>query len=47
MFTLENIRSVRPFAGLPVKYLDDILGKKATKDLKFATPLEMTHVEWD
>ena len=31
VFTLENIKSVRPFYGLHPKYLKDILGKKAKK----------------
>ncbi|MCT7432923.1 pseudaminic acid synthase [Aliarcobacter cryaerophilus] len=40
VFTLENIKSVRPFYGLHPKYLKDILGKKAKKDYKFADRLE-------
>ncbi len=38
-FTEENIRSVRPGYGMPPKYLKDILGKKAKKDLKFGERL--------
>ena len=34
IFTEENIRSVRPGYGLPPKYLEDILGKRATQDIK-------------
>ena len=41
-FTEENIRSIRPAAGLKTKYLEDIVGKKARKDLKKGTPLK-----WD
>jgi len=37
IFTDENIRSVRPGFGLHPKYLKDILGKRAKKDMKFAT----------
>ncbi len=33
-FTRENIRSIRPGFGLHPKYLPQILGKKACKDLK-------------
>ena len=40
VFTLENIKSVRPFYGLHPKYLKDILGKKAKKDYKFGDRLE-------
>jgi N-acetylneuraminate synthase len=41
-FTRENVRAIRPGLGLPVKYLDLLLGRKATKDLKKGTP-----VTWD
>ncbi|MFY9081314.1 pseudaminic acid synthase [Aliarcobacter butzleri] len=40
VFTLENIKSVRPFYGLHPKYLNDILGKVAKKDYNFADRLE-------
>ena len=39
-FTEENIRSVRPGYGLHPKYQKDILGKKAARDLPFATALK-------
>jgi len=39
VFTEENIRSVRPGYGLHPKFLKDILGKKAVKDIPFATAL--------
>ena len=38
-FIEENIRSIRPGYGLPPKYLKDILGKRATQDIKKGTPL--------
>ena len=38
-FTKENIRSVRPAAGLATKHYEDILGKRASRDLKKGTPL--------
>ena len=38
-FTEENIRSIRPGYGLPPKYLKEILGKRATQDIKKGTPL--------
>ena len=40
IFTEENIRSIRPGYGLPPKYLKDILGKRATQDIKKGTPLK-------
>jgi len=39
IFTIKNIRSIRPGYGLPPKYFDDIIGKKATKNIKRGTPL--------
>jgi pseudaminic acid synthase len=33
-FTNENIKAIRPGFGLHPKYLPQILGKKAVKDLK-------------
>ena len=44
MFTSENIRSVRPSNGLEVKYYDEIIGKKASRDLEFAKPLEWADI---
>jgi N-acetylneuraminate synthase len=41
-FTEKNIRSIRPGLGLQPKYLDIVIGKKATKDIKRGTPLN-----WD
>lgn len=45
IFTQENIRSVRPSNGLEVKYYDDIIGKRAARDLEFAKPLEWTDID--
>ena len=44
-FSEENIRSVRPGYGLHPKYLKDILGKKASRDLEFATVLKWEDVK--
>lgn len=38
-FDQENVRSIRPANGLEPKYLKNILGKKAIKDIKKGTPL--------
>jgi pseudaminic acid synthase len=42
LFTEENVRSIRPGAGLSPKYLQVILGRKASRDLERGTPLN-----WD
>ncbi len=39
-FTPENIRSIRPGYWLHPRYYEEILGKTATTDLKFATPMK-------
>jgi N-acetylneuraminate synthase len=39
VFTSENVRAIRPGYGLPPKYLDTIMGKKAAVDVKRGTPL--------
>lgn len=38
-FTLENLASIRPNDGIAPKYLNQVLGKRAKKDLYFGTPL--------
>lgn len=45
MFTEQNVRSVRPGFGLHPKYLPEILGKKATKDLEKGERLELDFCE--
>lgn len=39
-FTNENIRSIRPGQGIKPLYYEEIIGKVATKDIEFGTPLE-------
>ncbi|MDR1361743.1 MAG: SAF domain-containing protein [Holosporaceae bacterium] len=43
--TAKNIRSIRPSYGLQPRYYDSIIGKKASRDLKFGTPLRVEDVE--
>ncbi len=42
MLTRENVRAIRPGQGLLPKYLDVLLGKRATRDIPRGTPLS-----WD
>ncbi|OPY58789.1 MAG: Pseudaminic acid synthase [Pelotomaculum sp. PtaU1.Bin035] len=42
VFTIDNLRSIRPGYGLPPKYFDHLLGKSIKKDAKKGTP-----VTWD
>jgi pseudaminic acid synthase len=39
VFTKKNVRSIRPGDGISPKYLKDILGKYAAKDISWGTPL--------
>ena len=44
VFTSANVRSIRPGAGLPPKHYEEVLGKKATRDLERGTPLDWTMI---
>jgi pseudaminic acid synthase len=39
IFTNENIRVIRPSSGLEPKFYEEVIGKKASLDLKKGTPL--------
>lgn len=45
VFTGQNLKSIRPGFGLPPKYLKDLLGKRAKKNILRGTPLEWSLVE--
>lgn len=45
VFSPENLRSIRPGYGLHTKYYEDILGKKATQDLKKGTALKWEYIK--
>ncbi|MBW1697332.1 MAG: pseudaminic acid synthase [Deltaproteobacteria bacterium] len=39
VFSSENVRSIRPGYGLPPKFLEMILGRRASRDIRSGTPL--------
>jgi pseudaminic acid synthase len=43
--TPENIKSVRPGIGLHTSYYENILGRRANKNLVFGTPLSLEHLD--
>ncbi|HCF8095914.1 TPA: pseudaminic acid synthase, partial [Klebsiella oxytoca] len=40
IFSEENVKSVRPSFGLHPKFYQELLGKKASKDIKFGDALK-------
>jgi pseudaminic acid synthase len=44
LFTRENLRAVRPGLGLPPKFFDLFLGKKAARDIDRGTPVNWEHI---
>jgi sialic acid synthase SpsE len=42
---VENVRAIRPGHGLKPKHLKDMLGRKATRDIKRGEPLQLTMIE--
>lgn len=44
-FTTENVKSIRPGFGLAPKHLDDILGKKAVKNIPKGQPISLSLVK--
>jgi pseudaminic acid synthase len=45
-FTRENVRSIRPGMGLHPRYLEEVIGHNAARDLERGTPLSLAHVCW-
>ncbi|MGN7613917.1 pseudaminic acid synthase [Magnetococcales bacterium HHB-1] len=46
-FTKENLRAIRPGGGLPPKYLETLLGKKAGKEIRKGTAVHWNLLEED
>jgi pseudaminic acid synthase len=44
LLTEKNVRSIRPGHGLPPKYLEVFLGRKATRPIARGTPLGWDHI---
>ncbi len=40
----ENIRRIRPGLGLPPERFDELIGKKATVDIEYGTPITERHI---
>ena len=45
--TLEKVKSIRPGYGLHPKFLDEILGLKANRDISRGTPLDLIFFDMD
>lgn len=45
VFTPENVRSIRPGAGMAPKFYQSVLGKRAAQDIKRATPLQKNLIQ--
>jgi len=43
-FTTENVRSIRPGCGLHTRYLNEIMGRRASQDIQRGTPLSWRHI---
>ena len=44
-FTADNVKSIRPAAGLAPDEIENILGKKATRDIKLGTPMDLKFIK--
>ena len=44
-FTTENVRSIRPAAGLHTRHYETLLGAKAARDIAFGTPLSLELIQ--
>ncbi len=46
VFSVSNVKSARPFEGLHTRYFDEIIGRTATRDIEYATPLKVSDIDW-
>ncbi len=44
-FTESNIRSIRPGLGMKPKYLEQVLGRRASRNLQFGEPLQPSMID--
>ena len=44
-FTLDNVRAIRPANGLHTRHLEEILGRRAIRDIRRGTPLSFDLVD--
>lgn len=44
LITEKNMRSIRPGYGLHPRHCDEVLGKRASKDIKKGTPVDWSHL---
>jgi len=47
VFTEENVRSVRPGYGMHTRFLKNIIGRKATRNIERGTPLDWELISYD
>ncbi len=47
IFSEENIRIIRPGHGIKPKYYNEIIGKKASCDIRRGTPIIKEHLQWE
>ena len=47
IFTKENIRSIRPGYGLHTRFLKNVIGQKATRNIERGTPLDWKLISYD
>ncbi len=45
VFNEKNVRIIRPGYGLKPKFMPDLIGKKAARDIEIGTPIEWGMVE--
>ena len=44
VLTADHVRSIRPGGGLPPAAIDQVLGRRAARDLAYGEPLDWTMV---